>query len=125
MNCVKCGTAVPEGARFCQQCGTALPAPPAAPPGQPAVQDDWVSRQIPYRNPLALTAYYIGVFSVIPCFGPALALAAIPLGILGLQAGKKNPALHGRSHAWTGIILGSFSILYHVVGVIVLYRLGP
>jgi len=125
MNCSKCGVVVIEGARFCQQCGTAVAVPPAASAGPPPPEDDWVARQIPYRNPLALTAYYVGLFSVIPCIGPLLALAAIPLGILGLQAGKRNPALHGRSHAWTGIILAAFSIVYHVVGVVLLVRLGP
>ncbi len=93
MNCPKCGSANPEGARFCQQCGTALAAPAGAPAGRPAARDDWVSRQIPYKNQKALTAYYIGVFGMIPCLGAPLAVAAIPLGILGLQAAKKNPDL--------------------------------
>ncbi len=114
MNCPKCGSANPEGARFCQQCGTALAAPAGAPAGRPAARDDWVSRQIPYKNPKALTAYYIGVFGMIPCLGAPLAVAA-----------KKNPDLHGKSHAWTGIVLGALSLLYQTVGMVLLFRLGP
>ena len=125
MKCSECGAAALEGARFCQQCGTALPVAPAASAGEAPAQDDWVARQVPYKNPLALSAYYVGLFSVVPCLGPLLALAAIPLGILGLQAGKRNPALHGKSHAWTGIILGAFSILYHVVIAVLLVAAGP
>ena len=125
MRCSKCGSATLDGARFCHRCGTALVLPPAAPAGPPPPQDDWVARQVPYRNPHALAAYYVGLFSVVPCIGPLLALAAIPLGVLGLRAGKRNPALHGRSHAWTGIILAAFSVLYHIVGVVLLVRLGP
>jgi hypothetical protein len=125
MRCAKCGIVVIEGARFCQQCGTAVAVPPAAPAGPPPVQDDWVARQIPYKNPLALAAYYVGLFSVIPCIGPLLALAAIPLGAMGLRAGKRDPALHGTAHAWTGMILAAFSVLYHIVGVVLLVKLGP
>lgn len=124
MNCPKCGSANPEGAQSCRRCETALVAPAGAPSGQPAARDDWVSRQIPYKNPMALTAYYIGVFSMIPCLGAPLAVAAIPLGILGLQAAKKNPGLHGKAHAWTGIVLGALSLLYQTVGIVVLVSLG-
>ena len=54
---------------------------------------------IPYKNPPALTAYYLGVFSLIPGFGLLLAVPELILGIIGLRKGK--------AHAWTGIILGA------------------
>ena len=61
---------------------------------------------IPYRNPLALTAYYSAVFALIPFLGIVLGLLAFVLGILGLRTHRRNPQAGGVVHAWIGIILG-------------------
>jgi len=76
---------------------------------------------IPYKNPQALIAYYLGIFGLIPLFGFFLAVPAFILGILGLLKKKKNPVIKGSVHAWIGIILGGLSIAGHlaVVGLIV------
>jgi hypothetical protein len=66
---------------------------------------------IPYKNPHALTAYYLGVFSLIPCFGLLLAIPAVILGSLGLKKARENPGSKGTFHAWAGIILGGFMII--------------
>jgi len=71
---------------------------------------------VPYRNAAALTSYYTGVFSVIPCLGLILVPVAIVAGILGLIRAAQHPESHGRSHAWTGIALGLVSIAEHVGG---------
>lgn len=68
--------------------------------------DGGISTLIPYRNPKALIAYYLGVFSLIPCLGLALGPAALLLGILGLDYKKKNPTAGGTGHAIAGIVLG-------------------
>jgi hypothetical protein len=73
--------------------------------------NDAVSTLIPYRNPPALTAYYLGVFSLIPCFGLALAIPALILGFIGLRKARENPGSKGAAHAWTGIILGGLMTL--------------
>lgn len=77
---------------------------------------------IPYKNPKALIAYYLGIFSFIPVLGIPLGLAAFVLGILGLRDRKRNPIIKGSVHAWIGIIVGGgFGLLYTalvVMGVI-------
>ncbi len=76
---------------------------------------------IPYKNPQALTAYYLGIFSIIPVLGFFLACASVPLGIAGLKKRKANPIIRGAVHAWIGIIGGSFSILIHllIIGLVI------
>jgi hypothetical protein len=75
---------------------------------------DAVETLIPYRNPLGLTAYYMGVFALIPCVGLLLGPAAFILGILGLRYGKKNPTAGGAGHAIAGIVLGTLVVLGHL-----------
>lgn len=87
--------------------------------GQHPQQGDATGGLIPYKNPMALIAYYTGVAALIPCLGLVLSVVAIVLAILGLKAVKKNPIISGTAHAWVAIALSLFSILYHV-GVIIL-----
>lgn len=70
---------------------------------------------IPYKNPRALTAYYLGLFSLFPAIGFILACFAIPLGISGLRERKKRPAIRGVVHAWIGIIVGGISAAVHLL----------
>jgi hypothetical protein len=69
---------------------------------------------IPYRNPQALIAYYLGVFSLIPCLGAVLGPGALVLGILGLSYRKKDETVGGMAHAIVGIVLGSLTTLAHL-----------
>jgi hypothetical protein len=66
---------------------------------------------IPYKNGPALAAYYLGIFSLLPCIGLALAIPAFILGIMGLKKRKENPAVKGSVHAWIGIIMGGIFTL--------------
>lgn len=76
-------------------------------------QGDGTGGMIPYKNPAALAAYYLGIFSFIPLIGLFLAVPAFVLGILGLRAKKRTPAIRGSVHAWIGIILGGiFSVVW-------------
>lgn len=72
----------------------------------PANQGDSTGGLIPYKNPHALIAYYLGLFSLFPCIGLLLAIPAFILGIMGLQRFKKNPVIKGSVHAWIGIVMG-------------------
>ena len=108
-----------EGTQTWQLIATVLPPsgappPPQAPPPVPQTGDA-TGGLIPYKNPQALIAYYIGIFSLIPAIGFFLAIAAIILGILGLKKRKLNPIIKGAAHAWIGIILGAISIAYHLL----------
>ena len=76
--------------------------------------DGGVSTLIPYKNPKALIAYYLGVFGLIPILGLVLAIAAVILGIMGLKYAKRHPTAKGTGHAIVGIVLGVISVLYHL-----------
>jgi hypothetical protein len=101
--------------------------PPQYPPGnnpysasefgtQPPVyqnnnQGDATGGLIPYKNPHALIAYYLGLFSLFPVLGLLLAIPAFVLGIIGLRNRNRNPAIKGSVHAWIGIVMGGFMTL--------------
>jgi hypothetical protein len=96
---------------------TAAPAsPPPLPPPGASSSGDGTGGLIPYKNPKALTAYYLGIFGLFPFIGFLLAVPALNLGILGLQARKQNPLIKGAVHAWVGLVLGTISISYHLLG---------
>ncbi|HUJ44106.1 MAG TPA: hypothetical protein VLW52_10905 [Opitutaceae bacterium] len=95
-----------------------LPPPPIS--TQPAEnQGDATGGIIPYKNPHALTAYYVGVFSLIPVLGLVLGAIAVPLGVSGLRKRARNPVIRGAVHAWVGIVLGSLSVAVHLLFIIV------
>jgi hypothetical protein len=95
------------------------PAPSASanpPPTLPqAEQGDATGGVIPYKNPHALIAYYLGLFSLIPMLGLILGAVALWLGISGLKERKKRPIIRGSVHAWIGIIVGGGSVLVHLL----------
>ncbi len=82
--------------------------PPLVPPTATAAppQTDATGGLIPYKNVPALVAYYLGIFSLIPCLGLILGLPALILGIIGLKRAARQPEARGKVHAWVGIILG-------------------
>ena len=61
---------------------------------------------IPYHNGMALAAYYLAVFSLIPFVGIILGIAGLIFGVLGLKVVLRNPAAGGKVHAWIGIVVG-------------------
>ena len=68
---------------------------------------------IPYKNGPALAAYYLGIFSMIPCVGLLLAVPALILGVIGLKKRRDNAIVKGSVHAWIGIIMGGiFTIIW-------------
>ena len=99
-------------------------ARPQFPPGPGGpMEGDSTGGVIPYKNPSALIAYYLGIFSLLPCIGLLLAVPALILGIVGLQQRAKNPAIKGSVHAWIGIVLGGLMTLVWG-GLIVLAIIG-
>lgn len=89
------------------------PQPPRRRPQQ-RQDDEVVSTLIPYKNSMALTAYYCGVFGLIPILGFILGPIALIFGIIGLRKVNENPEVKGTGHAITGIILGSLELLAHI-----------
>jgi len=80
--------------------------PPPIAPAPPTSGNSGLNVLIPYKNPRALVAYYLGVFAVIPFIGILLGITAFVLGILGLRYRRRNPAVGGVIHAWIGIVAG-------------------
>lgn len=66
---------------------------------------------IPYRNPAALTAYYLGIFSLMPLLGLVVAIPAFVLGIVGWRRCRRAPQIRGGVHAWVGILMGGLFTL--------------
>jgi hypothetical protein len=61
---------------------------------------------IPAKNSAALASYYLGLFSLFPCLGFPLAVAAVYYGMQGLKSVRQNPSVRGGAHAWVGLICG-------------------
>ncbi|MFO0935500.1 MAG: DUF4190 domain-containing protein [Gemmataceae bacterium] len=65
---------------------------------------------IPYKNAMALLAYYFGIFGFfLPIIG---GIIPVILGFKGLSYAKQHPKARGQVHAIIGIIAGSFSTLF-------------
>ena len=79
-------------------------------------QGDATGGVIPYKNPCALIAYYLGIFGMFPCLGIVLSVPAFVLGILGLRYRAQNPHVKGSVHAWIGIVLGGVFSIAHLLG---------
>jgi hypothetical protein len=96
-------------ARLQQQTPAAPPAYPGTPVNYatpPRGGENVVSTIIPYRNVWALTSYYLGLFSLFPCLGCPMGIAAVILGIKGLKLANANPQAKGKIHAIVGIVCG-------------------
>lgn len=83
--------------------------PPAMLP--PIEQGDATGGVIPYKNPHALIAYYLGIVALLPMVGIPFGIASIILGFMGLKRRKENPIIKGSVHAWIGIVFGFLSVL--------------
>lgn len=91
------------------------------PPGQQEFQaqpqqGDATGGVIPYKNVPALIGYYTGIFSLLPCLGFPLGFVAVVLGIMGLRAKSKNPAVKGTAHAVVALVCGILSIFGNGAG---------
>jgi hypothetical protein len=102
--CQKCGQQNKENNFKCTRCGFVLHSPTQ--PQYIITDDNTMGGLIPSRNPRALWAYYLGIFSLLPCIGIPLAVAAIILGISGLKYANLHPEVKGKVHAWVGVVLG-------------------
>ena len=81
-------------------------------------QGDATGGIIPYKNPKALIAYYLGIVSGFPVIGNLVGVVALVLGILGLRDRKRNPAIKGAVHAWIGILVGGgFFLLWNTLAI--------
>lgn len=122
--CARCGAPNEAKLAQCPHCGqsllaTAWPPPPGGyvPQGYPQPAASGLEAMIPTRNPSALTAYYLGIFSIIPCLAIPMGITAVVLGLRGLKLFGEHPEVRGRTHAWVGIIAGGLFALINIVGI--------
>lgn len=111
--CSKCGAQNARSLRRCSRCSEVLQVQDYGPMG--AI--------IPYKNGPALASYYLGIFSIVPCVGLLLGIAAVILGVIGLRRAKDHPEARGKAHAWTGIITGGIFGLFNLA-IVVLMAIG-
>ena len=120
MKCSSCQTEVPNYSTVCPECGGDTQSNPYQAPAVAKVargtnanseEGDATGGIIPYKNPKALIAYYLGIFSGFPVIGFFLAIPALVLGIMGLRDRNRNPAIKGSIHAGIGIGCGAFFML--------------
>lgn len=84
------------------------------PPG--SGEGDATGGVIPYKNPYALIAYYLGILSLLCCItGLPWGIIPIVLGVIGLRRRAANPVIKGSVHAWIGIVLGAMSTLASIL----------
>ncbi|MEZ6095616.1 MAG: hypothetical protein R3C03_15545 [Pirellulaceae bacterium] len=128
MYCPKCKAPFEAGEAQCPECHFDLTSlnnaqnpyssplqqdQPQYPNASTSSEGDATGGLIPYKNPKALIAYYLGIASGLPLIGLPLGMTAFVLGILGLKDRKKNPVIKGSAHAWVGIGCGGlFTLLW-------------
>ncbi|MFN7019391.1 MAG: hypothetical protein ACK4RG_09010 [Fimbriimonadales bacterium] len=112
--CLHCGVEIEDAqALYCSRCRAFVGSGTTASGSSASGSDDFLSHLVPARNTPALVGYYLGVFSLIPCLGAFLALFALGLGITGLRKAREVEV--GRVHAIVAIVLGSLSLLAHLL----------
>ena len=82
---------------------------------------DRLTTLIPFRNTVALAAYYCGVFALVPLVGGlVLGPAAFVLGILGLRRVQADPRIKGTGHAVAGVVLGALTFVGNLLWVVLM-----
>lgn len=128
MNCPSCQAAIADDVAFCPRCGVDVSANPYASRGMQkpttteAPVDPNYGGMIPYKNPKALIAYYLGLFSLLPLIGFFLGIAALTLGIMGLRDRARRPEIKGHVHAGIGIGCGTLTTIGYgimIVGIFI------
>lgn len=114
-HCPACGTEVPEGARFCQNCGAALagsPAPTsidAITAGAPILPPPVATLPVP---PLPPYAYPPPPYPVIP--GQPYAPTRSGKAVAGMWLGIAS--IPGMILSWVGVIIGVLGLVFSLIG---------
>ncbi len=120
MKCSNCGEELLAKANACRRCGATVEVITA----EFIPEGDATGGIIPYKNPKALIAYYLGILSGLPLIGLPFGIAAFVLGIMGLRDRQRTPVIKGSIHAGIGIGCGAiFTIFWTVVIVAIVMAL--
>lgn len=118
MKCSACQTEIPNYSTVCPKCGENPQTNPYQAPAAANVakstdnsEGDATGGIIPYKNPKALIAYSVGIFSGFPGHWILSGNPGMVLEIMGLRDRNRNPAIKGSVHAGIGIGCGAFFML--------------
>ena len=99
---------------------TATPAPapkPRSRPRRPRDEMEVFGSFVPWKNPMAVYAYGVGLAALVPVLGVVLGPVAIALGLVGLVIARRRPEVRGTNFAVAGVILGALNTLLNAAGV--------
>ncbi len=105
-------------------------APPISVPSATPAQSDSPTASaidgILPTNPLAAISCYLGIFSLITCFGGVLfGPLAILLGVIGLKTWRLQESKYGKTmssiRAWIGIVTGALSIPLSIIAIVMAF----
>ena len=86
------------------------------PPSDPSSgATSFVETFIPSNNGNALLSYYLGIFSIIPCFGLVMGIVAFITGRKALKTIKDDPRIKGGTHAKVGIGCGLIGFVFNAI----------
>lgn len=109
--CPNCGAQISDKAVVCVKCGVGVQ--PKNAQAISANEDAALRLLIPIgRSGWAIAAGYLGLLSLLPCFG----VFAILIGIVAVLDIKKHPDKHGLGRAWFGIVMGVLTIVAYAIG---------
>ena len=116
--CPRCGAQNPPGVSLCARCSNLLAVPGTQAASPPPTYHDPMAAIIPTKNAPALTAYYLGLFSILPLLGLPMGLIAVIQGSKGWRMAKETPQISGKAHAGIGIGCGSVGLLFNLAIVV-------
>ena len=127
MICKNCESHVPNGNRFCPQCGGSVAQPPAQQvvaqtvmaPAYQVVTPVAVAMQ-PKSNGLCVAGFVLGILAValfwIPFFGIILGVVGVSLSAVGMAVVKTSEIMQGGfGMAVAGLVLSCLNVLFWII----------
>ena len=72
---------------------------------------------VPWKNPLAVYSYGVGLAALTPVLGLVLGPIAVLLGLIGFIHRRLRPKVHGTNFAVAGMLLGTVNTAFNALGI--------